>query len=223
MITAHLTQKRVVGIDKDESVGASHLHKIIEFGLGPHHPFKTAEALQMCFPHIGDESKIRLCDVDERADVARMTRSHLHNSQFVFAGKPQQRLGYTYIIIEIALGKEHVILFGQHGRYQFLGGCLAVGTRYADNRRAECTPMIIGQLLECFQTVVYEDKSRVFNAATGRVFVDNGIRTALLQSLFGKVIAIERCAFQCEKDTSFGAIAAVGRDRRVSNEQFVKF
>ena len=49
------------------------------------------------------------------------------------------------------------------------------------------------------------------------LFVNDGIAAAFLQGCFCKPVAVERCPFQGDEDTSLRAVAAVGRHDRVAS------
>ena len=107
-----------------------------------YHTLKRAEALQMCTTHIGDDGIVGLYHVDESLDVARMRRTHLHNGNLMLRTKAKQRLGHTYVVVEVALCVQHVVFLLKHGSGELLGSGLAVGARDADNRRGERAAMV---------------------------------------------------------------------------------
>ena len=59
--------------------------EIIEFGFGAHDAFERAEALQMGFADVGDETEVRFGYLDEFFDVSGMLRAHLYNRHLVRA------------------------------------------------------------------------------------------------------------------------------------------
>ena len=45
----------------------------------------------------------------------------------------EQRERHSDVVVEVALGEEHTILLLEYSGYEFLGGCLAIGSGDADN------------------------------------------------------------------------------------------
>ena len=117
-----------------------------------------------------------------------MRGSHLHHSDVVAVVQTEQRLGHSHIVVEVALCSHYVVFFSQHGAYQLLGGCLAVGTCDAYDGQLELAAMLTSQVLECLQAVIHED-----DAFVRLVFflVNDGVGTAFLQCLLGKLVAVE--------------------------------
>ena len=97
----------------------------------------------MCFAYIGNQAAGGFSGFDKRLNVTRVTGSHLNDGDFVLGGETQQCFGDTYVIIEVTLGRHHVIFLGKDGTQQFLGCGLAVGagdTDYGDVKLASMFP-----------------------------------------------------------------------------------
>ena len=111
--------------------------------------------------HISDEATGGLCRLGQCLDVARMAGAHLDNGNVVFLCQAEQRLGHAHVVIEIALGIEHVVLLLKHVGNQFLRGGLAVGACDSDDRDMELATMFASQVLEGLEAVVNEDETLV--------------------------------------------------------------
>ena len=59
----------------------------------------------------------------------------------------EERLRHTDVVVEIALGKEHVISLRKDGGNEFLRGRLAVGARNAYHGDGELTAVMTGEKL----------------------------------------------------------------------------
>ena len=151
-----------------------------------------------------------------------MVGTHFHHCHFMFRSEAKQCLGHTNMVIEITLGKPHVVFLFQYGRYEFLGGCLAVCAGHADDGGTKCLPVFVGKCLECLENVWNEDET-VFLACVGVdvLIVDNCVCAARLQCLDCVLIAIECLAPECEEDGIVRAITAVSRDDWMLLEYFV--
>ena len=83
---------------------------VIQFALGMLDSLKTTKSLQMCPAHIGDQSVLRFHYLHKAFDVARMAGTHLHNGYIMARIEGKEGFGHSHIIIEVALGAEHLIL-----------------------------------------------------------------------------------------------------------------
>ena len=92
----------------------------------------------------------------------------------------EQRFRHANIVIEISLRIEHIVFLGENGSHKFLGGCLAVGTRDADNGDIELATVFTGQILEGLQTVIDKDEPVVV-CRHHRLVVDDGIGATFLK------------------------------------------
>ena len=106
---------------------------VVEFALGAYHTFKRAETFKVSLSHVGYYAVVRLDDVDQSLDFARMVGSHLYHGNIVFGREAQQRLRHAEVVVEVALSVEHVIFFGQYGCHEFLCRGLAVGAGYSND------------------------------------------------------------------------------------------
>ena len=200
----------------------SRTHKVVQLALGLYHAFERTEALQMRTAHVCDERIVGLNDLHQRLDVARVRRAHLHDCYVVCRVQAQQCLGHADVVVEVALGVEHVVFLQKHRSREFLCGGLAVGSGDADDRRAERTSVIACELLQSVQTVVDENEASVALNDVLR-FIDNSISAALLKRSSSKLVAVERSAFQGEEQRTDGAVATVGCNNGVLLKDFVKF
>ena len=82
--------------------------------------------------------------------------------------------------------------------------------------------MMAGQLLQGGEAVVGQYIPIVVGDGILR-FVDDGVRTALLQCFSGILVAIERGTFQREEDGTGWTVAAVGCDCGMTFEEVVQF
>ena len=98
----------VVGIDKDKTVLAT-AQEIVKFAFCFNHTFERAEALQVGTTNVGNQSASRFSGLSQRLDVAWVTGTHLNHGYFVLLVQTEQRLGYTYIIVKVTLGVEHIV------------------------------------------------------------------------------------------------------------------
>ena len=164
--------------------------------------------------NIGYQTAGGLCSLSKRLDVARMAGAHLDDSYLVLLCESEQRLGHTYIIIEIALSIEHIVFLRKDCSNEFLGGSLAVSASDANDWDIELTTMLTGQILKGLQTIVDNDKS-VISRGGNRCIIYDSIGTAFLEGRQSKLVAVERFAFQGQKDASLRTITTIGCDTRV--------
>ena len=163
-----------------------------------YHTLKRAEALQVGTSYVGDDGIVGFYHVNQSLDVARMRRAHLHNGNLVLRTQSQQRLGHAYVVVEIALRVQHVVLLLQHGSREFLGRCLSVGTRNAYDWRGERAAMIERQLLERGKAVVAQNVACIALGGILRL-VHYGIGATLVERHCRKLVAVERFALQGEE------------------------
>ena len=103
---------------------------------------------------VRDESTGGLCRLYQRLDITGMRRTHLHHGDIGLFIQPEQRLGNSYVVVEIALRGHDVITLGENGTYQLLRGGLAVGTGNAYHRYLELAAVFARQVLEGLQAVI---------------------------------------------------------------------
>ena len=179
----------IVGIDEYQSIAGS--KEVVKFALGLLYSLKTAETLQVGTPHIGNHAAGRFHVIHEFLDVARMGGTHFYNSNLIFRIEAEERLWYAYVIIEVTLCEHNVVFLTEHGRNQFLGRGLTIGSRDSHYRNIEVATMLTGQFLEGGETILYKDESLI--ALLGILFfVYYCIGTAFLQGHGGKLVAVER-------------------------------
>lgn len=89
----HIDEMLVAGIEEDKTVVG--FEEVIELTLGLHYALKRTEALQVRAADVGDQSACRLHIVNQSFDVAGMRSTHLHHSDLVIGGEPQQCLGHA--------------------------------------------------------------------------------------------------------------------------------
>ena len=140
--------------------------------------------------YIGNHTACRFNIFHEFLYVSRVACAHFYNSYIVITVKTQQSLWYAYIIIEVALGMHDVIFCSQYRRNKFLGGSLSVCTSNAYDRNIEMSSVLSCNFLECIETVVNENNIVVSNHSIF-LFIYDSIRTSLLQSCLGKLVAVE--------------------------------
>ena len=104
--------------------------------------------------HVGDESAGGFHGFHQCLDVAGMGGTHLYDGNLVLGLQAQQRLRNAHVVVEVALGVEHIIFLRQHFRDKFLGSRLAVGASDADDGNLELPAMLAGQVLKRLQAVV---------------------------------------------------------------------
>ena len=188
-LVCHLHQMLIVGIDEYQSIAGS--KEVVKFALGLLYSLKTAETLQVGTTHIGDHAAGRFHVFYEFLDVARMGSPHFYNGNLVLWGKTEECLRYAHVIVEVALCEHHVVFLTEHGRNQFLGRGLTIGSRDSHYRNIEVATMLTGQFLEGGETILYKDESLI--ALLGILFfVYYCIGTAFLQGHGGKLVAVER-------------------------------
>lgn len=57
---------------------------VVEFAFGAYHTFKRAETFKVSLAHVGYYAVVRLDNVDQSLDFARMVGSHLYHGNIVF-------------------------------------------------------------------------------------------------------------------------------------------
>ena len=219
-LLCHLHQMLVVGIDEDEGIVGG--EEVVKLAFRLLHSLETAEALQVGTAHVGDHAAGRLHILHELADVIGMGSSHLHDGDLMLFAQAEECLGHAHVVVEVALGKHHVVFLAENGRYEFFGSGLAVGARDSYHRNVEVAAVLAGEFLEGGEAVVHEDVTPV--ALLGiLLFVHNHIGAAFLQSHAGKLVAVKRGTLQGEEDAALGTIAAVGGNHRVLKVNLIEF
>ena len=204
----------------DEGCATQFAEEIVEFAFGADDTLERAEAQQVSLTHVGDDAEVGQDNLHQRFDFSWMVGSHLDDGDIVLLGELQEGFGHADVIVEVPLRVEHVIFLLQHRGDEFLCRGLAVGAGDADDRRAQMDTVILGELLEGLQHVINQDEPLV--AFFGMfLLVDNGIRRSLFQRHFGIGIAVEGFTLQGKKHRTLWHIAAIGRDGRMLQEQFV--
>ena len=66
-------------------------------------------------PDIGDNPVVRLCDVDQLFDVARMAGAHFDHSHFVVVRQAEQGERYADMVVQVAFGVKKVVFGRQDG------------------------------------------------------------------------------------------------------------
>ena len=193
----------------------------IQFGFRAHDPLKRTEAFQVGFADIGDQPTIGVDDVAQHRNLSGMVGARFHHRDVVRRREAQQGERHTDVIVQVALGVQHIVLFGQHRRRQLLGRRLAVGSRDLHDGRTELSAMMVGQLLERGEHIVHPQASRIGSRHLG--IVHHGISTTGRQSLSGKLIAVERSPFEGKENAAFGAVSGIGGHHSVAFEDFVEF
>ena len=103
----HFRQDGVVDIEEYGIAVAG--YPVIQLALGLAHAFEGAEAKQVGLADIGYEAEVGLGDSHEVGYVIRMAGTHLNHGYLVLLVQTEQRLGYTYIIVKVTLGVEHIV------------------------------------------------------------------------------------------------------------------
>src|SRR5574344_587016 len=155
----HLHQMLIICIDEYQSIMSG--QKVIEFTLSILDTFETTEALEMCSSHIGNHTAGRFHIFHQLFDVTGMTGTHLHNGNLMLVTQTQQGLGHTHIVVEVALGKHHIIFLSQYGGNQFFGCGLPVGAGDADYRNIKLAAMLTGKFLEGGEAVIHQNEARL--------------------------------------------------------------
>ena len=158
-VVADLThQVLVVGIDEDETVLAA-TEEVVELAFGPDDTLEGSEAQQMGAAYVGDQTAGGLCRLCECLDVARMAGTHLDDGDLVLLRQAEEGLGHAYVVVEVALGIEHIVFLREHSSDEFLGGRFSVGSCDADDGDVELTTMFAGQILVSLQTILNDNDS----------------------------------------------------------------
>ena len=110
----------------------------------------------MRLSHIGNDTAIRLSNMNQRLDFTRMIGSHFNDSYLMFRLQAQQGQGHANMVIEISLCIEHSEFLFQYGCNQFLRSGFPVGTGYSHHASPQLTTMIIGQLLQRLKAIFHQ-------------------------------------------------------------------
>ena len=110
---------------------------------------------------VGDETTGGLGSLGECLDVAGMACPHLDDGDVVVGRQAQQRLGYADIVVEVALGVEHVVLLLEHGGDELLRCRFAVGAGDGDDGDIELAAVLTGNVLEGLEAVVDSYQFRI--------------------------------------------------------------
>ena len=207
----------VVTIDEDGTFVCA--EEVVELTLRFADTLERSKALQMGASYVGNQATCRLGSLHQRLDVARMRGSHLHYGNVVLLVQPEQRLGHTHVVVEVALCSHHVIAFRQHRAYQFFRCRLTIGSRNANDGNVELATVFASQVFVGLQTIINQQDTLVCLIF---LLVDNRIGATLLEGLQGKLVAIERGTFQGQKYTTFRTVARIGSDARVLLIQLIE-
>ena len=173
----------------------------------------------MGFANVRDQTARRFSRLHQRLDVAGVAGPHLNDGNLVLLRQAEQCLRHAHVVIEVALRGQNVVFLGQHGTDEFLRCRLAVGARDAYHRNLELAAMLACQHLQYLQHVGYQQQPPLHHQlrmVDGQLLVVyHGQPAALLQSLHGKLVAVEVAALQGEEDAALGAVATVGRYHRM--------
>ena len=169
----------------------------------------------MGLAHAGDQAAGGLDDARQLGDFAGGAGAHFHDGQVGAFVDAEEGEGDADVVVEVRLGGYHVVLLGQDGGDELLGGGLAVGAGDADHRDVELAAVVGGQLLQHFQGILNDD---ALPSAPGRPFeqeaVDDGIAGTRLQGVQGEIVPVERFSFQGKKHRAVLDFPAVGRNAR---------
>ena len=183
----HVDEMLVAGVKEDKSV--VDFEEVIELTLGLHYAFKGSKALKVSAADVGDQSACRLNIVNQSFDVAGMRSTHLHHSDLVVGGEPQQCLGHTDVVVVVGLGVHHAVFLSEHSRDEFFGRGLAVGAGDADNRNGELAAVLACQFLVRGETIV--DKNKAVIAFFGVfLLINNGITASFLKCALGEFVSV---------------------------------
>ena len=142
-----------------------------------------------------------------------MAGTHLYHSYLMFFIQSEQSFWHTHIVIEVALGIQHIEFLTQDGCDEFLGCCFSVSTCNTYDRDVELATVLACNIFKSLQAVVYQYQLR--RVSSRHIFiiyvfvVNDGVGAALLKRLYSELITIERRTFECNKDTSLGTITTV--------------
>ena len=204
-------QVAVERIDEDHAAIGS--NALVEFRLGSNDAFERTKAQQMRLANIGDESEVGMNDGAKFSDVHRVIGTHLDDGKFMLGLHLKEGQRHTDLIVQIAFGGQHVELLTQHRADQFLGRCLSVCSRDANDLDgtlpvAELLAMIGSQLLKCGEHIGHEESSLLLATC----IINHGKRSTFLEHFIHIGIAIETLSLQRKEDLPGLDLAAVGGD-----------
>jgi hypothetical protein len=111
------------------------------------------------------------------------------------------------MIIEIALRGVGFELGREYGMYQLFRGGLTIAAGYGNKGYAKLLSMILSQLLQGLQDIVYNDSSFIYIVSG----VINDHRSGSgTDRLRGKCITIEAIAFECKEKITGLQLAGIG-------------
>ena len=195
----------VVGIYKRQALVL--LEVVVEKPLCVHYAFKTAEALQMRFAHVGDKAVGGLGYLQQRPKVFRMAGSHLHNCNLDILANSKNRQGHSDVVVEVSAGGGNLVLCGQDRAHKLLGGGFSVCAGKADNRNVQLRAVERGKLLEGLKGVFNLDEPGVFFRYS---VVDHGIAGASFKGLERKGVAVKILSLKGKEKLVFRDCAGVG-------------
>ena len=70
---------------------------------------KRTEAEQVGTSHIGDEAIVGVYQRAQEGNLSRMIGPSLHHSQVMVPSQSEQGAWYTYVVVQVALGIEHMV------------------------------------------------------------------------------------------------------------------
>ena len=119
------------------------------FQLGLQGVLPTAKGLDMGVANVGDAHHIGLGDGRKITHLSRVVDAQFHHGDLMVTVQPQQGHGKADIVILVALGFQHIVLFTEDGGHHVLGGGLAHAARHRHHRDIKTVFIPHRQIPQC--------------------------------------------------------------------------
>lgn len=123
------------------------------------------------------------------------------------------------MVVQVALGGNGPIRFGEHGIDEFLGRGLAIAPGKPNDAGLALLSVIKGQFLEGFQYVLAED---ILAGGVVLLLVNYGVGGSFFQGILGKGIAVEVGSLEREEQAVFGDFSRVRTDNGMLQKELMK-
>ena len=192
---------------------------VVQLTFSLDHAFHAAKTLEVGLSKIGDIAKIRLGNIAQKSDLFFVVGPHFHNGNFRIVRNGQKGEGHANMVVQVALGGNGPIRFGEHRIDELLGRGLAIAPGKPNDAGLALLSVVQGQFLEGFQHVLAED---VLAGGVVFLFIDHGIGCSFFQGILGKGIAVEVGSLEREEQAVFGDLSRVRTDNGMLQKELVK-
>ena len=130
---------------------------VIEFAFGVNHALKRAKAFKVCATYVCNQSTVCIYNLRQFCNFSRVICSRFNHSNGVFCRQSQQGFGHTNVVVKVALCIKHIMLRAQHCCSEFFCSGFTISTSNLYNGCTQLFAVIVCQLLQSAQHIVYHN------------------------------------------------------------------